>query len=154
MTVAEQKKLLYGAPLHDIGKIGVPDSILQKPGPLSPEEMTIMKTHPGIGYELLKETHGKYLSEGAIIALNHHEKWDGTGYPNGISGENIPLSGRIVGLADVLDALFSKRSYKRAWSVTEVMDYVREESGKHFDPRLVQVLLDHQELFLQVLLEK
>ena len=154
MTVADQRKLLYGAPLHDIGKIAIPDAILQKPGPLTEEEMTIMKTHPMIGFELLEETRGKYLAEGATIALTHHEKWDGTGYPNGLAGEKTPLSGRIVGLADVLDALFSERVYKRAWSVSEVMDYVQEQKGKHFDPRLVDVFLEHKELFLQVLLEK
>ncbi len=154
MTVADQKKLLYSAPLHDIGKIGVSDAILQKPGPLTEEEMNIMKKHPLIGYELLKETRGKYLSEGATIALTHHEKWDGTGYPNGLAGAEIPLSGRIVALADVLDALCSERVYKEAWSVTSVMDHVEEESGKHFDPQLVAILLEHKELFLQVLLEK
>lgn len=154
MTVADQRKLLYGAPLHDIGKIAIPDAILQKPGPLTEEEMAVMKTHPMIGFELLKETRGKYLAEGATIALTHHEKWDGTGYPNGLAGEKTPLSGRIVGLADVLDALFSERVYKRAWSVSEVMDYVQEQKGKHFDPRLVDVFLEHKELFLQVLLEK
>ena len=113
-----------------------------------------MKQHPLIGYELLKDTRGKYLAEGATIALTHHERWDGSGYPAGLSGNDIPRSGRIVAIADVVDALFSSRVYKKPWTVSAVMDYVREQRGKHFDPELVDILLDHQDLFLQVLLEK
>lgn len=154
ITVEEQKKLLYSAPLHDIGKIGISDTILLKPGPLTVEEFEIMKQHPLIGYELLKDTQGKYLKEGAVIALTHHEKWDGSGYPAGLSGEDIPRSGRIVAIADVLDALFSERIYKSPWTVSDVMDHIRDQRGRHFDPELVDILLDHQELFLQVLLEK
>lgn len=154
MTVEEQKKLLYSAPLHDIGKIGIPDAILQKPDSLTTEEFEIMKQHPLIGYELLKDTRGKYLAEGATIALTHHERWDGSGYPAGLSGNDIPRSGRIVAIADVVDALFSSRVYKKPWTVSAVMDHVREQRGKHFDPELVDILLDHQDLFLQVLLEK
>jgi response regulator RpfG family c-di-GMP phosphodiesterase len=138
----ESQDLVYFAsPLHDIGKLAIPDSILLKPGPLTPEEYSRMQTHAQAGYDLLAETRSQYLQIGAIIALTHHEKYDGTGYPKGTAGESIPLFGRIVGLADVFDALVSRRPYKVPWTVEEAAAYLHGEAGKHFDPELVQIFL-------------
>jgi len=129
------------APLHDLGKIGIPDSILMKKGPLDAEEMTIMKTHTQIGYDILQNSPSKYLQMGGEIALAHHERFDGSGYPNGLKGNEIPLSARIVAIADVLDALTSVRPYKGAWSFDKAFTYLEEESGKHFDPELMSVVV-------------
>lgn len=126
--------------MHDLGKIGIPDSILLKPGKLTPEEFAVMKKHPAIGAELLKDIDSPLMEMATTIALTHHEKFDGSGYPAGLSGQNIPLEGRIVALADVFDALTSARPYKRAWSVTEAMEYIEGGAGKHFDPALVECM--------------
>lgn len=128
------------APLHDIGKIGIPDNILLKPGPLDDDELVIMKTHTQIGYEILKDSPSKYLQLGAIIALNHHEKYDGTGYPNSLTGEEIPLAARIVTVADVYDALRDKRPYKDSWQDEEVEKYITDSKGKQFCPDCVDAL--------------
>jgi two-component system response regulator RpfG len=141
----EVRMIEAAAPLHDIGKISVPDSILNKPGPLTDEEMTIMRRHPLHGYEVLRDSPSRFVQVGAEIALRHHERWDGSGYPDGLMGENIPLSARIVAIADVLDALTTKRPYKRAWSMEESMDHLRENSGKMFDPRLIDALVENLE---------
>jgi two-component system response regulator RpfG len=133
--------LEVAAPMHDIGKIGIADSILLKKGPLSADEMTSMKNHPRIGYDILKGSPSKYLSMGAIIALGHHEKFDGSGYPNGLHGEDIPIVGRIVAVADVFDALVSERPYKHAWPVDEALNYLQTQKGKHFDPRCVEAFM-------------
>ena len=133
--------LEVAAPMHDIGKIGIPDAILLKDGPLSPAEDDVMRTHPRIGYDILKGSPSKYLSMGAIIALGHHEKFDGTGYPNGLHGDDIPLVARIVAVADVFDALISERPYKHAWPITEGVDYLKAQRGRHFDPRCVDAFL-------------
>jgi two-component system response regulator RpfG len=133
--------LEVAAPMHDIGKIGIPDSILLKEGPLAPEEDGVMKTHPRIGYDILKGSPSKYLSMGAIIALGHHEKFDGSGYPNGLHGEDIPIVGRVVAVADVFDALVSERPYKHAWTVEEGLAYLQGQKGKHFDPRCVEAFV-------------
>ena len=122
------------APMHDIGKIGIRDDILLKPGKLTPEEYEIMKTHTIIGHEILKDSPSKFLQMGSIIALNHHEKYDGTGYPHGKKGEEIPLEARIVAVADVYDALTSERPYKHAWSMEAAMEYMESNRGRHFDP--------------------
>src|SRR5215470_231796 len=129
------------APMHDIGKIGIPDSVLIKEGPLSPAEQDIMRTHPRIGYDILKGSPSKYLSMGSIIALGHHEKYDGTGYPNGLHGDDIPIVARVVAVADVFDALVSERPYKRAWPLPEGIDFLRSQRGKHFDPKCVDAFL-------------
>ena len=129
--------LEVAAPMHDIGKIGTPDAILLKTGPLTPAEQEVMRAHPRIGYDILKGSPSKYLSMGAIIALGHHEKFDGTGYPNGLTAEDIPVVARVVAVADVFDALISERPYKRAWSVNEAVEHMRSQRGKHFDPRCV-----------------
>lgn len=123
--------------LHDIGKIGIPDSILQKPGKLTPDEWEVMQTHTTIGGELLAGSDSKFLKLGKEIALTHHEKWDGSGYPKGLKGEKIPLVGRICGLCDVFDALTSVRPYKEAWSWDDALEEIKKGSGSHFDPAIV-----------------
>jgi putative two-component system response regulator len=125
--------------MHDIGKIGIPDSILLKPGKFEPHEWEVMKTHTTIGAEILSGDDSELLSMAREIALTHHEKWDGSGYPKGLAGEDIPLVGRIVALADVFDALTSERPYKKAWSTEASLDYLHEQRGRHFDPALVEL---------------
>ncbi|MEW6982811.1 HD-GYP domain-containing protein [Colwelliaceae bacterium 6471] len=133
--------ILNASPMHDIGKIGIPDAILLKPGKLDPQEWEVMKTHALIGGRLLEGGGSELMEMAQDIALTHHEKWDGSGYPNGLSGENIPMSGRIAALADVFDALTSVRPYKKAWTVEASVELIKENSGKHFDPILVEVFL-------------
>jgi len=137
--------LEVAAPMHDIGKIGIPDAILLKEGPLTSEEDAVMKTHPRIGYDILKGSPSKYLSMGAIIALGHHERFDGSGYPNGLHGDDIPIVARVVAIADVFDALVSERPYKHAWSIEEGFAYLESQKGKHFDPRCVEAFLSGAE---------
>jgi putative two-component system response regulator len=131
--------ILLAAPMHDIGKIGIPDNILLKPGKLNPEEWEIMKTHVTIGADLLDGTDIPLLVMARNIALSHHEKWDGSGYPLGLSGEAIPIEGRICAICDVFDALTSERPYKRAWPVEEAMALLQQQKGQHFDPQLVDL---------------
>lgn len=133
--------LEVAAPMHDIGKIGIPDSILLKEGPLTPYEESVMRTHPRIGYDILKGSPSKYLSMGAMIALGHHEKFDGSGYPTGLQGPDIPLVARIVAVADVFDALVSKRSYKEAWSIERAFEYLNTQRTRHFDPECVEAFV-------------
>ncbi len=149
----QQQMIREAAPMHDIGKVVIPDRILQKNGPLDDEEWNIIKTHPKVGYDLLKHEYFKVMNHGAIIAYTHHEKWDGTGYPRGLSGENIPLEGRIVALSDVFDALLSKRAYKKSWTFDDVINLIKEESGKHFDPQLVTLFLNNKDDFYQIFLD-
>lgn len=142
--------LLHAAPMHDIGKIGIPDSIMLKPGKLTEEEFSIMKTHPQIGAEILGDDDSELIKLAKTVSLTHHEKWDGTGYPNGLKGEEIPIEGRITALADVFDALTSKRPYKEAWSVEDTMAYLKAQSGKQFEPKLVELLELELEHILQI----
>lgn len=135
---ADCELMLHASPMHDIGKIGIPDRILLKPGPLEPDEWEIMKQHVLIGARLLGGDRSELLRLARTIALTHHEKWDGSGYPRGLQGENIPEAGRIVAVADVFDALTSRRPYKKAWPVEQALDFVRDNSGKHFDPAVVE----------------
>lgn len=142
------------APMHDIGKIIVSDTILKKPGKLTPEEFEEMKKHAAVGGDVVREvlsgiTDEEYLSFASDIATYHHEKWNGKGYPNGIIGENIPLSARIMAIADVFDALISERCYKKAIPVDEAIKIIEEESGSHFDPNLVKVFLNHKDEFIK-----
>ncbi len=137
----EQEVIFYASPFHDLGKIGIEDKILLKPGRLTPEEFEVMKGHPKIGYDILKESKSEFLQAGAIIALSHHEKYDGSGYPSGLKEDNIPLYGRIVAISDVFDALTSERPYKKAWSFDKALELIKEESGKHFDPKLVKIFI-------------
>jgi putative two-component system response regulator len=138
---AQCELLLHTSPMHDIGKIGIPDHILLKPGKLTAEEWEVMKTHTTIGAHILEGDDSDLLHCAREIALSHHEKWDGSGYPRGLAGEAIPLSGRIVALADVFDALTSERPYKKPWSVEESVAYIRDQSGSHFEPRIVEHFL-------------
>ncbi|MBF0159640.1 MAG: two-component system response regulator [Magnetococcales bacterium] len=138
---AEAELILHAAPMHDIGKVGVPDRILMKPGPLTPEEREEMKAHVVIGGEILGNEPSKLLSMACQIALTHHERWDGRGYPSGLQGEDIPLHGRIVAICDVFDALTSERPYKPAWDVVRAIEQIRHASGTHFDPTLVEHFL-------------
>ena len=133
--------IFYAAPLHDIGKIGVPDSILLKPGRLTTLEFDTMRDHTQIGYEILRHSQSPYLHAGATIALTHHEKYNGSGYPGGLVGEKIPLYGRIVGLIDVFDALTSKRPYKEAWPLERAIELLVSERNEHFDPRIVDLFV-------------
>jgi response regulator RpfG family c-di-GMP phosphodiesterase len=126
--------LLMAAPMHDVGKLGIPDTILLKPGRLTPEEFAVMKRHPQIGHDILKGSSSSILRLGATIALTHHEKFDGSGYPHGLAGESIPIEGRIVAVADVFDALTSSRPYKPAWPMSRAISLLREGRGSHFDP--------------------
>ena len=137
LPVVEQDLLLESAPMHDIGKVGTPDNILLKPGKLTDEEFAIMKQHAVIGYEVLNASSSPLLKVAAEIAHTHHEKFDGSGYPRGLKGEDIPLFGRIVAVADVFDALTSERPYKKAWSIEQAKQLLKEGSGKHFDPACV-----------------
>jgi len=134
-------ELLHAAPMHDVGKIGIPDAILLKPGKLTAEEWEVMRQHPAIGARIIGEHKSSLLQLAATIALCHHEKWDGSGYPNGLAGEDIPLEARIVALVDVFDALTSERPYKKAWPIEEALDFIRQQSGGHFDPMLVDVFM-------------
>lgn len=138
---SEQEIIFYAAPLHDIGKVGIEDKILLKPGKLTDDEFDTMKTHSSIGYNILKNSHNPYLIAGASIAESHHEKYNGRGYPNALTGENIPLYARIVAIADVFDALTSIRPYKKAWTFEAAMDLITEEKGEHFDPRLADLFI-------------
>lgn len=134
--------LLNAAPMHDIGKIGIPDYILLKPGKFEPEEWEIMKTHAQIGADILSGGDSELMNMAHDIAISHHEKWNGKGYPNGLVAEAIPLVGRITALADVFDALTSRRPYKEPWTVDKSLELIKSESGQHFDPRLVDIFVD------------
>lgn len=130
--------LEMAAPMHDTGKIGIPDSVLKKPGKLTPSEWEVMRSHTLIGRDILSKSDAPVFQLAAEIALNHHERWDGTGYPNGLRGNEIPESARLVAVADVFDALTMKRSYRDAWPLEQVLDNLRESSGTHLDPNMVE----------------
>jgi len=138
----ECEDLEYAAPMHDIGKIGIPDNILLKKGKLNEKEWEIMKKHSEIGSEILSSSSSKYMQIGAIIALNHHERVDGKGYPNGLKGNDIPLIARVVAVADVYDALVTPRPYKAAWENEDALAYIRQQSGTHFDPICVDAFFE------------
>jgi response regulator RpfG family c-di-GMP phosphodiesterase len=137
------QNVMVAAPLHDIGKIGVPDAILLKPGRLTPEEMAVMRRHADLGAHILAGSRLSLLDLAAEIAISHHENWDGSGYPAGLCGDAIPVSGRIVAIADVFDALLSRRPYKEPWPLEEAVAFLREQAGKRFDPELVGLFLRH-----------
>src|SRR5216110_1337677 len=138
------------APLHDIGKIGIPDHILLKQGKLDDAEWQVMRRHPVIGHEILKGSASKYVRMGALIAFGHHEKYDGSGYPNGLVGDHIPLCARIVAVADVFDALTSQRPYKTAWAFEQAFEYLLAQRGKHLDPRLVETFAGAKDQILGI----
>lgn len=138
------------SPMHDIGKWAIPEAILQKPGSLTPEEWEIMKTHTSVGYDMLKDSKLEVLRMGALVAVQHQEKYDGTGYPSGLKGDEIHIYSRITTVADVFDALGSERSYKQAWPTGDIIKYFQDGRGTHFDPILVDLLLANLEEFLAV----
>ncbi|RTZ18349.1 response regulator [Vibrio aquaticus] len=160
--ICERLGMLYGledeqvlmlklaAPLHDVGKVAVPDSILHKPGKLTAEEWEEMKKHVDYGVDILSKSKRRLILVAKEIAGHHHEKWDGSGYPNGLAGESIPISGRIAALADVFDALGSKRSYKEPWSEEDIRNEIAAQSGCHFEPKLVDLLLDQWQEFVDI----
>lgn len=139
MSEDDSELVLNASPMHDIGKIGIPDRILLKPGKLDAQEWTIMKTHATIGAEILSGHDSDLMNMARTIALTHHEKWDGSGYPHGLRGKDIPLVGRIVAISDVFDALTSERPYKKAWPIEQAIAEIRRGAGAHFDPELVEV---------------
>jgi len=143
--------LHLASPMHDIGKIGIPDSILNKPDKLTPEEFEIMKTHTTIGYNILKGSNRKIMKAASIVALQHHERWDGKGYPYGIGGEDIHIFARIITLVDVFDALTHKRTYKEAWTMDSTIDFIESEKGKFFDKKLVDIFLCNLDEFISIL---
>ena len=142
--------LKQASPMHDIGKVGIPDRVLNKPGKLDAEEWTIMQTHARLGYDMLNHSSRPILKAAAIVAHEHHEKWNGKGYPRSLSGEDIHIYGRITAVADVFDALGSDRCYKKAWPLEKILDLFKRERGEHFDPNLVDLLFDNLPKFLKI----
>jgi HD-GYP domain-containing protein (c-di-GMP phosphodiesterase class II) len=146
----EAELLRTASPMHDIGKVAIPDAVLKKPGRLDKDEFEIMKTHAQLGYEMLKMSHRPILHTASIVAYEHHERWDGKGYPRGLKGEQIHIYGRITAIADVFDALGSKRVYKPAWDDEKIFNLFKEERGKQFDPKLVDLFFDNIDKFLEI----
>ena len=136
--------------MHDIGKVGIPDAILNAPRKLNEEEFEIMKTHAKLGYDMLKHSDKAILRAAAIVAHEHHEKWDGSGYPRGLQGEDIHIYGRITAVADVFDALGSERVYKKAWDLEDILKLFEEQKAKHFDPKLVELFFENLDSFLEI----
>jgi putative two-component system response regulator len=150
MSEAEADDLLHAAPMHDVGKIGIPDRILRKPGPLDADEWKIMQSHATIGGDIIGQHASGMLAVAHHVAMTHHEKWDGSGYPNGLSGTQIPLVGRIVAIADVFDALTSARPYKAEWPVEKALQYLDQQRGHHFDPDLVELFMTQMPAVLAI----
>jgi len=150
MSQEEAELLRIASPMHDIGKIAIPDAILMKNGKLTDDEFEIMKTHTDIGYQLLRNSNRRILKAAAIIAHQHHEKWNGSGYPNGLRAEEIHLYARITAIADVFDALGSERVYKTAWDLPRILDLFRQERGQHFDPDLVDLFFESLDDILRI----
>lgn len=150
LSADEADVIEMAAPMHDIGKIGIRDNILLKPGKLTTEEFEVMKSHTVIGHEILKDSPSKFLKMGAIIALGHHERFDGTGYPYGKKGDEIPIEARIVAIADVYDALVSERPYKNAWPVEAALDFMEKQCGKHFDPECFESFRNNLDTILRI----
>ncbi|MEE8366162.1 MAG: HD domain-containing phosphohydrolase [Gammaproteobacteria bacterium] len=142
LSESECEEIEYAAPMHDLGKIGIEDRVLLKPGKFNQEEWLEMQTHTTIGHAILSNSQSRYIQTGSVIALNHHERFDGTGYPNGLAGKDIPLVARIVAVADVYDALVSPRPYKKAWSVKDSQDYLEKQAGTQFDPLCVEAFFE------------
>jgi response regulator RpfG family c-di-GMP phosphodiesterase len=150
LTAEEAERLKEASPMHDIGKIGIPDAILNKPGKLTFEEYEIMKTHAQLGYDMLKYSERPLLKAAATVAHEHHEKYDGSGYPRGLKGEDIHIFGRITALADVFDALGSDRVYKKSWDDERLLGLFREQKGVHFDPNLIDIFMENIDEFFQI----
>lgn len=150
LTKRETEILRMASPLHDIGKIAIPDAILLKPGKLTPEEWNVMESHTAMGFDMLKHSNRTIFKAASTVTFEHHEKWDGTGYPRGLSGEDIHIYGRITAVADVFDALASDRCYKKAWPMPKILDLFKSERGKHFDPCLTDCFLRDFDTFLEI----
>ena len=150
LNEAAAKLLNSASPMHDVGKVGIPDAILLKPGKLTEDDFEVMKTHAQIGFEIFRTSDSGLLKAAAVISLNHHEKWDGSGYPNGKSGEEIHIFGRITAVADVFDALYHARCYKPAWPIEDIVEYFEQQSGSHFDPKLVEIVLADLETYREI----
>ncbi|MYM25641.1 response regulator [Duganella sp. FT135W] len=150
MTEAEAEDLLHAAPMHDVGKIGIPDSILRKPAALDPDEWKIMQSHATIGGDIIGKHQSGMLAMAYDVAVTHHEKWNGSGYPNGLQGEEIPLVGRIVAIADVFDALTSARPYKEAWPVEKAVEHMESQRDLHFEGRLVDLFFQQMPALLEI----
>ena len=150
LTDTDADTLYHASPMHDIGKMTVPHEILHKPGKYTPEEFEMMKSHTTNAYKLLSGSKRKLIKSAAIIAYQHHEKWDGSGYPRGLKGSDIHIYGRIVALADVFDALTHQRCYKTAWTVDDAVAFIQEQRGFHFDPELVDLMISHLDQFADI----
>ena len=150
LSQEEAELLKQASPMHDIGKVAIPDSILNKPGRFNDEERVVMDTHAKLGFDMLRNSHRELLQLAATVAYEHHEKWDGTGYPQGLKGEEIHIAGRITALADVFDALGSERVYKKAWDDERIFDLFKEQRALHFDPKLVDIFFENLDEFLKV----
>ena len=150
LSESEAEMLKQASPMHDIGKVAIPDAILNKPGRFNEDERKIMDTHAKLGYNMLKMSNRKLLKAAAIVAYEHHEKWNGTGYPRKMKAEEIHIYGRITALADVFDALGSDRCYKKAWDDEKIFELLKEESGEHFDPKLIDIFFEHLDEFLDI----
>jgi putative two-component system response regulator len=142
--------ILYATPMHDVGKIGIPDHILLKPGKLDPDEWQIMKQHTIIGAQILQGSDAEFIKLAKVIALTHHEKWDGSGYPKGLRGSKIPLAGRITAIADVFDALTTKRPYKEPFSLEKSFGIIKQSRGNHFDPGVVDAFFATEDEILSI----
>jgi putative two-component system response regulator len=150
LDAKEAEMLKQASPMHDIGKVAIPDAVLNKPGRFDEEERRIMDTHAQLGYEMLKMSNRELLKAAATVAYEHHEKWNGKGYPRGLKAEEIHIYGRITALADVFDALGSDRCYKKAWEDEKIFNLIREERAEQFDPKLVDIFLEHLDEFLAI----
>ena len=150
LSVKEAEEIKMASPMHDIGKVGIEDAILNKPEKLTNTEFEVMKKHALLGYEMLNGSKQKLLQTAATIAYEHHEKWDGTGYPRGLKGENIHIYGRITAIVDVFDALGHDRVYKKAWPLNEILKFIKAESGTHFDPNLIKLFLENIDIFIDI----
>ena len=150
LTKSESEILKNASPMHDIGKIAIPDSILNKPGRLNQDERKIMDTHAKLGFDMLNHSSRQLFKTAAIVAYQHHEKYNGKGYPQGLKGKQIHIYGRITALADVFDALGSSRVYKKAWDDDKIFKLLKEERGEHFDPKLIDIFFENLDLFLEI----
>lgn len=150
LSESESSIIKYASPLHDLGKVSIPDAVLHKPGKLDSEEWEIMKTHARIGFEILNRSKRTILKKAAEICITHHEHWNGEGYPNRLKGTEIPIAGRITALSDVFDALGSTRCYKNAWSKEDIMNEISKQSGKQFDPDLVKIFIENSDVFWSI----
>ncbi len=151
LSVPEADILMHATPMHDVGKIGIPDHILLKPGKLTGEEFAVIRTHAEIGFNIIGKQSAEILNLGATVAISHHEKWNGRGYPHGLKGEEIPLVGRLAAVGDVFDALTSSRPYKKAWAVDDALALIARESGEHFDPKLAPMFVDMKSEIVEIM---